>query len=100
MKRLYKLWRHVPNKCHPGSTEEFPEKPRGWIRLILPLYYFIDCIDCKRRIGQELLSMKQQAEQELIKDSVPINKTFNRAAARLLFLCDPSDKLFDNTRCA
>ena len=27
-----------------------------------------DCIDCKRGVGQELLSMKQQAEQELIRE--------------------------------
>ena len=44
--------------------------------------------------------MKQQAEQELIKDSVRINETINRAKAMLPFLCDSSEKLVNNTRSA
>ena len=59
-----------------------------------------DCIDCKRGVGQELLSMKQQAEQELIRESVQIDKNINRAVAKLPFLCDPTDKLVDNRKAA
>ena len=59
-----------------------------------------DCVDCKRGIGQELLSMKQQAEQELIRESVHIDKTIKRAVAKLPFLCDPTEKLVDNSKVA
>ena len=59
-----------------------------------------DCIDCKRGVGQELLSMKQQAEQELIRESVQIDESINRAVAKLPFVCDPSDKLVDNSKAA
>ena len=58
------------------------------------------CIVCKRGVGQELLSMKQQAKQELIRESVQIDENLNRAEARLPFLCDPMDKLVDNSKAA
>ena len=44
--------------------------------------------------------MKQQAEQELIRESVQIDKNINRAVAKLPFLCDPTDKLVDNRKAA
>merc|ERR1712155_80439 len=44
--------------------------------------------------------MRQQAEQELIRNSVKIDKKSNRVVANLPFLCDPTDKLVDNSRIA
>ena len=46
------------------------------------------------------MSMKQQAEQELIRESVHIDKTIKRAVAKLPFLCDPTEKLVDNSKVA
>ena len=59
-----------------------------------------DCSDCKKGAGQEMMSMRQQAEQELIRNSVKIDKKSNRVVAHLPFLCDPTDKLVDNSRIA
>ena len=47
--------------------------------------------------GQELMSMKQEAEQELIRNSVRIDENLKRAVAKLPFLCDPEEKLVDNS---
>ena len=44
------------------------------------------------------MSMRQEAEQETIRESIHIDRTQNRLVAKLPFLCDPSDKLKDNTK--
>ena len=44
--------------------------------------------------------MRQKAEQETIRENIYINKTQNRLVAKLPFLCDPSEKLKDNTKAA
>merc|ERR1712240_586906 len=59
-----------------------------------------DFIDCKRGAGQEMMSMRQEAEQETVRESIHIDKTQNRLVAKLPFLCDPSEKLKDNTKAA
>ena len=59
-----------------------------------------DCKDCKRGAGQEMMSMRQEAEQEKIRESIYIDRTQNRLIAKLPFLCDPSEKLKDNTKAA
>ena len=47
-----------------------------------------------------MMSMRQGAKQETIWESIHIDKTQNRLVAKLPFLCDPSDKLKDNTKAA
>ena len=47
-----------------------------------------------------MMSMRQEAEQETIRESIQIDKTQNRLIATLPFLCDPSEKLKDNTKAA
>ena len=59
-----------------------------------------DCEDCLKGAGQERMSMMQEAQQKLIKESVFIDKEKGRAVAKLPFLTDPAGKLKDNTRIA
>ena len=59
-----------------------------------------DCKDCKRGAGQEMTLIRQEAEQEKIRESIHIDRTQNRLIAKLPFLCDPSEKLKDNTKAA
>lgn len=54
------------------------------------------CKECLRGPGQEMLSMQQEAEQELIKDSVRIDQDMNRALAFLAFTADPELHLKNN----
>ena len=51
-------------------------------------------------MGQELLSIKQQAKQELIRENVWIDPNLNRVKVKLPFLCDPNDKVIDNIKIA
>ena len=44
------------------------------------------------------MSMRQEAEQQIIKESVHIDKDLGRAVAKLPFMYDPSDKLVDNSK--
>ena len=59
-----------------------------------------NCKTCLKGAGQERMSMKQEAEQELIRQSVHIDKKLGRAVAKLPFLTDPIDKLKDNSNVA
>lgn len=59
-----------------------------------------DCQDCLKGAGQERMSMIQEAQQQLIKQSVSIDREKGRAVAKLPFLTDPAGKLNDNTRIA
>ena len=59
-----------------------------------------DCGDCKKGSGYERMSLLQEAEQELIKDSVYIDKENKRAVAYLPFKADPKEFLVDNTSIA
>ena len=55
-----------------------------------------DCKQCQRGAGQERMSMMQEAQQELIRESVYIDKLQGRAVAKLPFLTSPVNKLKDN----
>ena len=48
-----------------------------------------DCDSCKKGSGYERISIKQEAEQELIKESVYIDAEKGRALARLPFKMNP-----------
>ena len=47
-----------------------------------------------------MISNRQEAKQKTIRESIHINRTQNRLFAMLPFLCDPSEKLKDNTKAA
>ena len=59
-----------------------------------------ECKQCLKGAGMERMSMRQEAEQEIIRQSVSIDRNLGRAIAKLPFLTDPSDKLKDNSRVA
>ena len=46
------------------------------------------------------MSLLQEAQQQLIKESVHIDYEKGKASASLPFLADPTGKLVDNTRIA
>ena len=59
-----------------------------------------NCKNCLKVAGQERMSMRQEAEQQIIKESVHIDKDLGRAVAKLPFMYDPSNKLVDNSKVA
>ena len=54
------------------------------------------CKQCKRGAGYERISMKQEAEQEIIRESVTLNEDKNRAVVKLAFIADPAVNLKPN----
>ena len=56
-----------------------------------------DCQDCIKGSGYERISVKQEREQDLIKQSVKVNLQDGRATAELPFKADPKEFLADNT---
>ena len=55
-----------------------------------------NCRDCLQGPGREKLSLLQEAEHQLIKESVRIDFTIRRAIALLAFTADPRDHLKNN----
>ena len=55
-----------------------------------------DCPDCIRGSGYEKMSLRQEAEQELIQQSVQIDLVQQRAVAYLPFTKNPREYLADN----
>ena len=49
--------------------------------------------DCRGGAGHEKISMKQEAEQEIIKSSVFLDEQKNRAVVKLAFIADPVENL-------
>ena len=54
------------------------------------------CKNCKRGAAQERISMKQEAEQEVIRESVTLDEHSNRAVVKLAFIADPVQNLKPN----
>ena len=54
------------------------------------------CKECQRGAGYERISMKQEAEQEIIKSSVLLDEDKNRAVVKLAFIADPVQNLKPN----
>ena len=59
-----------------------------------------NCKACLKGAGQELISMKEEYQQQLIEDSVRIDEDLGRAVAKLAFLSDPEDSITDNEHMA
>ena len=59
-----------------------------------------DCKLCLKGAGEERKSMQQEAHQEIIRQSVAIDRDLGRAVAKLPFVQDPVNKLTNNTRLA
>ena len=58
------------------------------------------CLECLKGAGQEMMSMIQEVQQQMICQSVYIDHEKGKAIARLPFLTDPSGKLLDNSKLA
>ena len=56
------------------------------------------CQDCTKGSGYESISLKQEAEQQLIKESVTIDLSKGRAIADLPFKMDTQQFLNDSSR--
>ena len=59
-----------------------------------------DCKQCLKGAGEEMKSMLQERHQQIIRDSVRIDKKLGKAVAKLPFLTDPTGKLTNNSRSA
>ena len=59
-----------------------------------------DCKQCLKGAGEERKSMMQEAHQEIIRESVFIDRKLGRAVAKMPFITDPTGKLTNNTRLA
>ena len=55
-----------------------------------------NCKSCLRGAGKELLSIKEEFQQQVIEDSVWIDDDVGQAVARLAFISDPTEGLTDN----
>ena len=58
------------------------------------------CSDCLKGAGQEKISMQQEAEQEVIKDSVKIDLQNGKATVSLAFTTNPEEFLTNNEHIA
>ena len=58
------------------------------------------CKDCKKGSGHELLSMKEEFEQQVIEESVTIDSQLGQAIAFLAFTSDPVETLGENEHIA
>ena len=56
-----------------------------------------DCQDCIKGSGYEKISVKQEREQNLIKESIKVNLEDGRATAELPFKADPKEFLGENS---
>ena len=54
------------------------------------------CKQCQRGAGYEKISMKEEAEQEIIRSSVFLNEEENKAIVKLAFIADPVENLKPN----
>ena len=59
-----------------------------------------NCKSCLKGPGEELLSMKEEFQQQIIEQSVKIDENIGQAVARLAFLSDPSESLTNNENIA
>ena len=59
-----------------------------------------NCKSCLKGAGKELLSMKEEFQQQVIQESVKIDDDLGRAVARLAFTSDPTENLSNNEHIA
>ena len=59
-----------------------------------------NCKSCLKGPGEELLSMREEFQQNIIEESVTIDENLGQAVARLAFLSDPSENIVNNEHIA
>ena len=55
-----------------------------------------DCKSCLKGSGQEILSMKEEFEQQVVESSIRIDKDLEQSIAFLAFIADPDENLAEN----
>ena len=92
----------VPNCNATAQTElkKFLQQQEAGLDSTFRCIRCRNCKNCLKGAGQERMSMRQEAEQQIIKESVHIDKDLGRAVAKLPFMFDPADKLVDNSKVA
>ena len=59
-----------------------------------------NCPDCLRGAGKEKMTLIEEAQQQVIRNSVRIDKDLKRPVACLAFIKEPRDHLSDNSHIA
>ena len=54
------------------------------------------CKTCLRGAGKEVLTMKEEYQQQMIEESIRIDEGIGQAVAWLVFISDPTEGLADN----
>ena len=79
-----------------GELQRFMELQEAGLKTDFRCKKCRNCEDCKRGAGHERLSMKQEAEQQLIEESITVNKEEGFAIAKLPFTLNPEENLKGN----
>ena len=83
-----------------GELQKFMELQEAGLKTDFRCRQCRSCDDCRKGAGHERLSLKQEAEQELVKDSVVLNVDEGIAVARLPFTLPPEENLKNNRHIA
>ena len=83
-----------------GEIQRFMELQEAGLRTDFRCKQCRNCDDCRRGAGHEKLSLKQEAEQELVKESVVVDAEKGIATARLPFTLSPEENLKNNRHIA
>ena len=83
-----------------GELQRFMELQEAGLKTEFRCKQCRSCLDCRKGAGHEKLSMKQEAENELIRQSITINKEEGFAVAKLPFIMPPNENLKNNRHIA
>ena len=83
-----------------GELQKFMELQEAGLKTDFRCKECRNCEDCRRGAGHERLSLKQEAEQQLIKESVSIYDEEGIVMAKLPFILPQEENLKDNRKIA
>ena len=83
-----------------GELQKFMELQEAGLRTDFRCKQCRSCEECRKGAGHERVSMRQEAEQELVKESISIDEEEGIAIAKLPFILPPEDNLKSNRKIA
>ena len=83
-----------------GELQKFMDLQEAGLRSEYRCRQCRGCADCRRGAGYERLSLKQEAEQQLVKESITIDQVEGIATAKLPFVLPPENHLKNNRNIA
>ena len=83
-----------------GELQRFMDMQESGLKTEFRCRQCRTCLECKRGAGHEKLSLRQEAEQELIRESIFINEEEGYAVAKLPFTLPPEENLKSNRHIA